>query len=151
MIDYAGALFLVIGFIVILKIAGLVERSTRVIAISKQAVAVLVPHIEEEKRRGGQASQAQAKILMATVKGDVHDIGKKENLMQSHAKQLAGLFFLLTIGGLAAVFLPFALIWAFDQAGLISVDSVLAVALSWPFITVTTVVIIIAIVVSRKR
>ncbi|HSG97433.1 MAG TPA: hypothetical protein VLA11_05540 [Woeseiaceae bacterium] len=125
MIDYAGALFLVIGFIVILKIAGLVERSTRVIAISKQAVAVL----RDE---------------------DMSD-DEKENLMQSHAKQLAGLFFLLTIGGLAAVFLPFALIWAFDQAGLISVDSVLAVALSWPFITVTTVVIIIAIVVSRKR
>ena len=125
MIDYAGALFLVIGFIAILKIAGLVEKSTRVIAISKQAVAVL--------RDEGMSDD------------------EKENLMQGHAKQLAGLFFLLTIGGLAAVFLPFALIWAFDQAGWISADSVLNVALSWPFITATTIAIVIAVVVGRKR
>jgi hypothetical protein len=124
-IDYAGALFLVIGFIAILKIAGLVEKSTRVIAISKQAVAVL--------RDEGMSDD------------------EKENLMQGHAKQLAGLFFLLTIGGLAAVFLPFALIWAFDQAGWISADSVLNVALSWPFITATTIAIVIAVVVGRKR
>ncbi|HEU5288156.1 MAG TPA: vitamin B12 dependent-methionine synthase activation domain-containing protein, partial [Candidatus Limnocylindria bacterium] len=41
----------------------------------KKAVAVLLPYMEEEKLRTG-ASQAQGKILMATVKGDVHDIGK---------------------------------------------------------------------------
>jgi 5-methyltetrahydrofolate--homocysteine methyltransferase len=42
----------------------------------KQAVAVLVPHIEEEKRRTGQTSSSQGHIVLATVKGDVHDIGK---------------------------------------------------------------------------
>ena len=51
-----------------------VVKSARVM---KQAVAHLIPFMEEEKRRTG-ASQADAKgkILMATVKGDVHDIGK---------------------------------------------------------------------------
>jgi 5-methyltetrahydrofolate--homocysteine methyltransferase len=47
----------------------------------KKAVAVLLPYMEEEKRlaesegRGG-LQPARSKILMATVKGDVHDIGK---------------------------------------------------------------------------
>jgi 5-methyltetrahydrofolate--homocysteine methyltransferase len=42
----------------------------------KRAVAHLQPFMEEEKARGGTSSQSQGKIVMATVKGDVHDIGK---------------------------------------------------------------------------
>jgi 5-methyltetrahydrofolate--homocysteine methyltransferase len=43
----------------------------------KRAVAYLFPFMEEEKARlGASASQSNTKILMATVKGDVHDIGK---------------------------------------------------------------------------
>jgi 5-methyltetrahydrofolate--homocysteine methyltransferase len=41
----------------------------------KRAVAVLLPYMEEEKQRLGGVS-SQGRILMATVKGDVHDIGK---------------------------------------------------------------------------
>ncbi|MGQ1785991.1 methionine synthase [Saccharicrinis sp. GN24d3] len=43
--------------------------------VMKKAVAVLQPIIEEEKTLTG-ASSSNGKILMATVKGDVHDIGK---------------------------------------------------------------------------
>jgi 5-methyltetrahydrofolate--homocysteine methyltransferase len=48
-----------------------VVKSARVM---KQAVAHLLPYIEAEKLRTGAASKG--KIIMATVKGDVHDIGK---------------------------------------------------------------------------
>ncbi len=48
-----------------------VVKSARVM---KQAVAHLVPYIEEEKKKTGAA--AKGKIVLATVKGDVHDIGK---------------------------------------------------------------------------
>jgi 5-methyltetrahydrofolate--homocysteine methyltransferase len=41
----------------------------------KKAVAYLLPYMEEEKQRLGGA-RSQGRILMATVKGDVHDIGK---------------------------------------------------------------------------
>ena len=41
----------------------------------KRAVAYLEPYMEEEKERTGLA-RAQGKIVLATVKGDVHDIGK---------------------------------------------------------------------------
>jgi 5-methyltetrahydrofolate--homocysteine methyltransferase len=50
-----------------------VVKSARVM---KKAVAWLIPHIEAEKARTGQAQRNNGKILMATVKGDVHDIGK---------------------------------------------------------------------------
>ncbi|MBI1174276.1 MAG: methionine synthase [Sideroxydans sp.] len=49
-----------------------VVKSARVM---KQAVAHLVPYIEAEKLRSGD-SKPKGKIVMATVKGDVHDIGK---------------------------------------------------------------------------
>ncbi len=42
----------------------------------KKAVAYLLPYMEEEKKRSGATRRAQGKIVMATVKGDVHDIGK---------------------------------------------------------------------------
>jgi 5-methyltetrahydrofolate--homocysteine methyltransferase len=51
-----------------------VVKSARVM---KQAVAYLVPFIEADNAARGQANQANGKIIMATVKGDVHDIGKK--------------------------------------------------------------------------
>ncbi|MBW7055841.1 methionine synthase [Paracoccus bogoriensis] len=51
-----------------------VVKSARVM---KQAVAVLLPYMEEEKRlSGGEGRESAGKVLMATVKGDVHDIGK---------------------------------------------------------------------------
>ncbi len=54
-----------------------VVKSARVM---KQAVAHLLPYIEAEKKllveRPAATCQAKGKIVIATVKGDVHDIGK---------------------------------------------------------------------------
>ena len=51
-----------------------VVKSARVM---KKAVAHLEPFLQQEKvEAGGQAHQPRGKVLMATVKGDVHDIGK---------------------------------------------------------------------------
>ena len=49
-----------------------VVKSARVM---KKAVAYLIPFIEEDKKGAGE-HRAQGRIVMATVKGDVHDIGK---------------------------------------------------------------------------
>ncbi len=49
-----------------------VVKSARVM---KTAVGHLLPYMEEEKKQQGDTS-AKGKVLMATVKGDVHDIGK---------------------------------------------------------------------------
>ena len=50
-----------------------VVKSARVM---KKAVAYLIPYIEEEKLRTGEVHKSNGKIVLATVKGDVHDIGK---------------------------------------------------------------------------
>lgn len=50
-----------------------VVKSARVM---KKAVSILIPFIEEEKKSSGKDQEKKAKILLATVKGDVHDIGK---------------------------------------------------------------------------
>jgi 5-methyltetrahydrofolate--homocysteine methyltransferase len=50
-----------------------VVKSARVM---KQAVAHLIPFIEAEKARSGDAGKPKGTVVTATVKGDVHDIGK---------------------------------------------------------------------------
>jgi 5-methyltetrahydrofolate--homocysteine methyltransferase len=51
-----------------------VVKSARVM---KRAVAHLIPYIEQEKAAGGGGGRkTNGKVIMATVKGDVHDIGK---------------------------------------------------------------------------
>lgn len=50
-----------------------VVKSARVM---KKAVAYLLPYLEEEKKASGDTQKNNGKILLATVKGDVHDIGK---------------------------------------------------------------------------
>src|SRR5689334_7666130 len=50
-----------------------VVKSARVM---KQAVAHLIPYIEAEKKASGREARSKGRIVMATVKGDVHDIGK---------------------------------------------------------------------------
>ncbi|HVF36217.1 MAG TPA: methionine synthase [Candidatus Saccharimonadia bacterium] len=50
-----------------------VVKSARVM---KKAVAYLIPYIEAEKLRTGDVSKSNGRIVIATVKGDVHDIGK---------------------------------------------------------------------------
>ena len=50
-----------------------VVKSARVM---KKAVAHLLPYIEAEKAAGGQSMRSAGRMVIATVKGDVHDIGK---------------------------------------------------------------------------
>lgn len=50
-----------------------VVKSARVM---KKSVAYLIPYLEKEKERSGDTKTSKGKILLATVKGDVHDIGK---------------------------------------------------------------------------
>ena len=62
-----------------------VVKSARVM---KQAVAHLMPFIEAEKHRSGGAQKPKGKIVIATVKGDVHDIGKNIVVRRAPVQQL---------------------------------------------------------------
>lgn len=112
-----GAVILVAGFIIVIKWLKLVEKSLEVIQIAKSALTDL------------QNPQ-------------LHD-DAKEVALQKHAKQLFILFFLLTLGGLAALMLPAGLVWLLDQVGILSFNAVMAMILSWPFILASTVLVLI--------
>jgi 5-methyltetrahydrofolate--homocysteine methyltransferase len=64
-----------------------VVKSARVM---KKAVAHLMPYIEAEKLRTRRRPAPKGKIVMATVKGDVHDIGKNIVGVVLQLQQLRG-------------------------------------------------------------
>jgi hypothetical protein len=123
--DYAAATFLVLGFIAVLKALRVVENSLRAISITNRAVADF---------RSGEL-----------------DDDAKESALQAHARHLFVLFFLITVGGLAAVFVPLAVIWVLDRLQLLSLDDVLQATLSWQFILASTAIIAVILFAKRSR
>jgi hypothetical protein len=123
--DYVAATFLVLGFIAVLKVLKVVENSARVIRITNQAVV--------------------------DFRSSELDDDAKETAMQGHARCLFVLFFLVTVGGVAAIFVPLAVIWGLDRMQLLSLDSVLRATLSWQFIVASTAAIVLILFAKRSR
>lgn len=125
MVALLGAVFLVIGFVVLLERFALVSRSRDVIALSRNA--------------------------LATVRNPALDDIEKETILQSHAKRLFAHFFLITIGAAAALLLPASVIWLLDLAGAASFDDVMNTALSWQFISASAVLMVVYFIYRARR
>jgi hypothetical protein len=104
MMPWLAAGFLVLGFVALARLLRMIERSTEVFAISRRSFDV---------------------IRDSSLSDD-----DKEATLQRNALQLFRLFFLLTLAGLAAVFLPLGLVWCADRLAWISLQEVMDVALS---------------------
>ena len=113
MTAFAGAAFVIVGFLVLMALFGLVERSLRVVAVSKQATRDLTD---------------------SSLDDDA-----KESAMRVHAKTLGGLFVLLTAGAAAAVGAPLGVIAILDAAAVLSFASVMEALLSWWMIAAAVV------------
>lgn len=125
MIVFTGAALLVIGFIALIKIFGLVEKSIDVINLARLAYADLQnPALNDDA---------------------------KEVALQSHAKRLFVLFLLITLGGAAALALPMGLIWLLEQMDVLSLNAVISAALSWKFLLAGTVLAIVVFRITRER
>jgi hypothetical protein len=122
---YLGAVFLVAGFIVMLKLLGLVERSRRVVATSKAAMAAL-----------------SDKEL---------DDDQKEAAMQTHAKSLGLDFVLLTARLAIALLAPAGVILLLDRAGVLSFDAVISAVFSLELILGGTLLTVIVFWVDGRR
>jgi hypothetical protein len=122
---FVAAGLAVVGFILLIKLLRLVEMSVTVIDIAKQALADL-------------------RDL------ELHD-DDKEAALQRHALRLFGLFFLLTLGGAAAFLTPIAVLWGLERVGILSLDAVVEAALTWQFLTASTVLTIAFFWLARKR
>jgi hypothetical protein len=108
-----GAIIVVLGFIVLVKLFGLVEKSTDVIEIARSAASIV---------RNAEIDDLQ-----------------KEIAMQKYAKELFYLFFVITIISVLAIAIPFGLIWLLEFAGVLTVAEVIDETLSLKFIAITIV------------
>jgi hypothetical protein len=124
-IEYFAATLLAAGFVVVLKACRVVENSVRAVSITNSAVE--------------------------DIRSPTLDDDAKEARLQRHAKQLFGLFFLITAGGAAAVFLPVAAIWILDRLQVLSFDGVLRATVSWQFLAATTLLVVLIILAKRFR
>jgi hypothetical protein len=123
--SFAGATLLVIGFIMLVKILGLVKKSTDVITVAKLAYTDFQnPHLSDDA---------------------------KEIALQRYAKKLFSLFFLITFGSIVALALPVGLLWLLEQINMLSLNAVMATALSWQFLLISTILAIIVFWITRKR
>ena len=101
------------------------------------------------------ATSRQALATSQRVVGTLRDPTmtdlQKEKAMQASSLELFKCFALILLGCALALAVPFAIIWLLDLAGLVSLDAVLALTLSIPFLLATTVIAIVVIFLIRKR
>lgn len=117
MVSFLGALFMLFGFLLALKIFKLIDKSKEVLSLSRMA--------------------------HSDIRNPAMTDDEKEIALQSHARRLFVLFFIITIGLFSGLFVPFGLLWGAEQFGLIAVGEVIDVALSWQFLVGSTVALII--------
>lgn len=112
--DLVGGIIIVLGFLIFIELFKIVEKSARVISISKSSMATM-----RDKSLGDD---------------------QKEVAMQKNAKSLFVLFFIITIGSALAVAIPLGIVWLMEQAKWLTVDEVIKTTLSWEFLGGTLVV-----------
>jgi hypothetical protein len=118
MISWVGAVLLVVGFVVLIRLCGLVEKSGDVVTIARRSFGVI--------RSAALSDEA------------------KEVALQKDAKQLWRLFLELAFGGAVAVLLPAGLLWVCDRLGWLSLASVFSVSVSPVFLITSGVFAVLA-------
>ena len=104
----AGAIFLVVGFVALVRIFGLIRKCGDVFDLVKSSLAVLRnPSLDDDA---------------------------KESALRSYATRLFSLFLFLTLGAALALALPAAVIWILDVLQVVSLRAVIDVTLSWQFL-----------------
>lgn len=125
MIPWIAACFLVVGFVILLKAFGLVDKSKDAIAVTRNSMQII-----------GDSNLTDE---------------EKEKALQGNAKQLFGIFFVFLFGGAAAVFLPVGILWVAEFKGFLSLPEVWAVAISPLFLTLSTLFVMPTLFISKRR
>ena len=125
MISWIGAAFLVFGFVVLIRLFGLVEKTGDVVTVARRSFGVI--------RTSALSDEA------------------KEAALRKDAKQLLRLFLVLAFGGAVAVLLPAGLLWVCDRLGWISLESVFSVAVSPVFLITSGALAVLAFCVPRSK
>ena len=121
----AGAIFLVVGFVALVRMFGLIKKCGDVFDLVKSSLAVL--------------------------RNPALDDDAKESALQSYATRLFSLFLFLTLGAALALGLPAGMIWILDVLHVVSLRAVIEVALSWQFLLGSTLFGVLAWRLTHKR
>jgi hypothetical protein len=108
MMTLIGVSILVISFVTLIKFFGLIQISVNVVNTAKCALSDL--------RNPNLCDDA------------------KEIALQGYAKRLFSLFGLLTAGSITALAVPIGLIWLLEQVGILSLNAVITIVISWEFL-----------------
>ena len=125
MIHWLTAAFIVIAFVIFLRLFGLVDKSREVINTSRRSLGV---------------------IRSASLTDD-----EKEAELQKNAKRLFHLFFMIISRGVVAAFLPLGCLWLCDKIELISLASTLDIAMSIPFLVGSCILVILVFWISSGK
>ncbi len=114
MISWIGATFIVVCFLILMRLFRMMENSHDVVTIARKSLTVIKsPDLSDEE---------------------------KETTLQKDAKQLLRLFLLLACSGVAAFLFPVGLLWIGAEGGWLSLESVFATAVSPLFLSISTLV-----------
>ena len=120
-----GGFVVVSGFFILVKLFGIVDRSTKVLVIVKSAISI--------------------------IRNADKDDYQKEIALQKYAKELFLLSFLITCLSALAISIPFSVIWLMEFTDLVSMEEVIDTTLSMEFIAFTIALSIILFLVSAKK
>ena len=108
-----GELVVILGFMIFIKLFGLVRRTSRVAEVGKSVLAVIRdPSLEDHQ---------------------------KELATQQYAKELFSLFFVIVSASLIALAIPLGIVWIMELANLLTVAEVIAGTLTLEFIGIAAV------------
>jgi hypothetical protein len=108
MISWIGSAFLVLGFVFLLRLFGMVDKSGYAVSIARRSFRVICSSALSDEA--------------------------KEAALQKDAKELLRLFLVLAFGGAAALLIPTGLLWVCDRLEWISLESVFSAAVSPVFL-----------------
>ena len=122
---YAGAALIVAGFSWLLLRFQLPQQAARITALVRESGAIMADKVLSDR--------------------------KKERALRRNSAVLFGQFIKITLGLLAALALPMAVVWLVGLAGWWRLEEVIAVSLSWPFLLAGLVLFILVMLIGRRR
>lgn len=120
-----GGVIVILGFMIFMKLFGLVAKTTKVAIVAKSALKV--------------------------VRDPNLDDLQKEKATRQYAKELFILFFVIAAGSLIALAIPMGVVWLMESANLLTVVEVVNATLTLEFIGIAAVLSVIFFLLSRWR
>lgn len=120
-----GHLVLIIGFMIFMKVFGLVAKSYRVTSVAKSALDV--------------------------VRDPNMDDRQKESATRQYSKELFSLFFVIAGASVVALGIPLVVIWVMDLANLVSLSEVIEGTITLEFLGIAAVISAIFILLGKTR